>query len=816
MSTLLHELRYGLRILAKNPGFTAVAVLTLALGIGANTAMFSVLNTVVLRPLPFRDPDRLVRVGESDLHDVPRVGEVSYPNFLDWRTENHVFERMAAFHTGTFTLTGANEAVHVGGAVISADLFPLLGVSPTIGRSFVPEEDQPAGGSKGRPVILTWELWQARFAADPKILGRSINLDDKSFTVVGVMPKGFQFPIQAEPVGLWVTIGTEAEKTDEKPPATADRGTRYLQVIARLKPRITLAQARADMATVASHLEKEYPGPDSSTGAWLVPELSAVVGDVKAELLVTFAVVGFVLLIACANVANLLLVRATTRKKEMAIRAALGAGGRRIARQMLTESLLLSAMGTSLGLVLAMWGTGAFVKLSPREFPRLTDVSLDARVFLFAALLAVLTGLLFGLAPALRVSRVDLTEAMREGGGSGAVTQRATLRNALVVGEVALALVLAAGAALLMKSLFGLTAVHPGFDPHNVLTFRVDLPSTRYPLPQRIEFYRQLMARLKALPAVESASAIAGLPLGGEGMACSFEIEGRPTLKGEYFDTDFHSVATGYFQTMKIPFLQGRDFTERDDLKATPVVIINQTLARRFFPNANPIGKRIRPRISNGYREAPLREIVGVVADVKGRGLARAPEPDAYVPEAQSGMVLTGVVRSRIDPRGVVGMVRAEVRALDRELPLYDVLTLDQYLATAVSDRRFNASLVGLFATLALLLTAIGIYGVVSYTVAQRTHEIGVRMALGARQSDALRLILTQGLFLALVGVVAGLIGALVLTRFLASLLYGVKPDDPATFITVSLLLMGVALLASYIPARRATKVDPMVALRYE
>jgi putative ABC transport system permease protein len=816
MGTLLQDLRYGLRMLRKNPGFTAVAVLTLALGIGANTVIFTVLNTVVLRPLPFKDPDQLVRVGESDLHDAPSIGEVSYPNFLDWRAENHVFERMAAFHTGTFTLIGANEPVHLEGAVVSADLLALLGVAPTLGRSFLQEEDQPTGGSTGRPVILSWQLWQARFAADPGVLGRSINLDNKSFTVVGVMPKGFEFPIQAEPELLWVTVGTEAEKTGEKAPATVERSERYLQVIARLKPKVTLAEARADMAVVASHLEKEYPGPDSSTGAWLVPELGAVVGDVKAELFITFAAVGFVLLIGCANVANLLLVKATTRKREIAIRAALGAGRSRIARQMVTESMLLSVIGASLGLMLATWGTGVFVKLNPLQLPRLTDIRLDARVLVFAIFLALLTGLLFGLAPATRASKVDLTEGLKEGGGLGGVTERLTLRNVLVVGEIALALVLAAGAGLLTESLFRLTAVQPGFDPQNVLTFNVDLPSGRYSFERRIEFYHELIARVKVLPGVESASAIAGLPLGGEGMACSFQIEGHPTPKGEYFNTDFHAVATGYFQTMKIPFLQGRDFTGRDDIKATPVAIINQSLARRFFPDTNPVGKRIRPAISNGYREAPLREIVGIVADVKGRGLARAPFPDVYVPEAQSGMVLTGVIRTKTDPRGLVGLVRSEVRGLDKELPLYDVRTLDQYLATAVSDTRFNALVVGLFAALALVLTSIGIYGVVSYTVAQRAHEIGLRMALGAEQIHVLALIVRQGMGVALAGVTLGLAASLVLTRFLAAMLYGVRPTDPLTLAAVASVMSSVALLACYIPARRATKVDPIVALRHE
>ncbi len=815
MGTLIQDLKYGLRMLAKNPGFTAVAVITLALGIGANTAIFTVVNAVLLRPLPFKLPDRLVRVGETDLHDAPSIGEVSYPNFLDWRVQNHVFESMAAFHSSSFTLARADEPVLLAGAVVSADLFSLLGVTPTLGRDFLPEEDQPAGGGRGRSVILSYHCWQSRFGTDPRIVGRTIDLDSKSFTIVGVMPNGFKYPISADPVELWTTFAVDAEGAGNKPPATAERSTRYLSVIARLKPNVTLTRARADMAAVARNLEQAYPGPNSSTGAWLIPELNAVGGDRRSTLLVLFGTVAFVLLIACANVANLLLTRTAARHKEIAIRAALGASRPRFVGQVLTETLLLWAVGGSLGVALSVWATEALVKLSPHSIPRLVQASVDLPVLIFALVMSLLTGLLFGLAPALQTSRTEITDSLKEGGTLGG-NRRNPVRGALVVLESALAFVLLAGAGLMIQSLSHLSKVDPGFDSHNVLTLRFDLPSARYSAAQRVAFYRQLLSHVQVLPGVSAVAGVEPLPLSNEGMACSFEIQGRPTPKGTYFNTDFITVTPDYFRTMRIPLLSGRGFTARDELTSPPVVIVNETLARRFFPSDEPLGKRIKPAISNGYKEAPLREIVGLVADVRARGLTQASEPQVYVPQAQSPMVMTVVVRTMMDPRGVIDTVRRQVAALDRELPLYDVLTLNQYLAIAVAEPRFNTLLLGLFAGLAVVLAAVGLYGVISYSAVQRSHEIGVRMALGAQRLDVLRLIIGQGMTLALTGVAVGLAGALVLTRVLSSLLYGVRATDPATLIVVSLLLSGVALLASYIPARRATKVDPMVALRYE
>ncbi len=815
MQTLLQDIRYGLRMLAKNPGFTAVAVITLGLGIGANTAIFSVVNSVLLRPLPFKSPGRLVRVGETDLHDAPSIGEVSYPNFLDWRAQTHVFESMAAFHSSSFTLARATEPVLVGGAVVSADLFSLLGVAPILGRNFLSEEDAPAGGGRGRPVILSYDSWQSYFSLDPGTVGRSIDLDGKSFTIVGVMPKGFQYPIQADPVELWVTFAVDAETTDDKPPATAERSTRYLGVIARLRSNVTLTEARADMATVARYLEQAYPGPNSSTGAWLIPELQAVVGDRRSTLLVLFGTVAFVLLIACANVANLLLVRAAARQKEIAVRAALGASRRRIMGQVLTETVLLSALGGSLGVALAVWATEALIKLSPHSVPRVVQASVDLPVLTFALVVTLLTGLLFGLAPALQLSRTQITDSLKEG-GTLAGTHRSRVRGALVVLEAALAFVLLAGAGLMVQTLLHLSKVDPGFDSHNVLTFGFDLPRARYSVGQRIEFYRQLLPRIQALPGVSTVAGVEPLPLSNDNMACSFEIQGRPTPKGDYFNTDFIAITPDYFRTMRIPLLSGRGFTARDELTSPPVAIVNETLARHFFPNDQPLGKRIRPAISNGYKEAPLREIVGVVAGVKARGLTQPSEPQVYVPQAQSPMVMKVVVRTMMDPRGVTDAVRRQVAALDRELPLYNVMTLDRYLAIGVVEPRFNTLLLGLFAGLAVVLAAVGLYGVISYSAVQRSHEIGVRMALGAQRLDVLRLVIGQGLTLALAGVAIGLVGALALTRVLSSSLYGVRATDPTTLIVVALVLSGVAIAASYIPARRATKVDPMLALRYE
>ncbi len=818
MGTLLQDLRYGWRMLAKNPGFTAVAVVTLALGIGANTAIFSVVNAVLLRPLPFAAPDRLVRVVSVRL-PANAPDNASYPDFLDWRARNHVFESMAAFRTGDFTLTGQGNAAHLAGAAVSADLFRLLGVRPSLGRGFLPEEDKPGPANGGNAVILSHRLWLQRFGADRNIVGRTIDLDSRSFTVVGVMPADFEFPIQAEPIDLWTTIALDIGGPNGGKGMADQRGAHYLDVIGRLKPNVSAAQAQAEMSTIFTALGKEYPNESAHRGVRIVPERDQLVGDVRPALLVLLGAVGCVLLIACANVANLMLARATTRQKEVAVRSALGASRGRVFRQLLTESVALSVLGSTAGLLLAVWGTNFLLRLIPEDVPRLTEVRLDGLVLAFTVVLSLLTGLLFGLAPAVQASKTTLTESLKEGGrGSTEGLHRNRVRSILVVTEFAAALVLLVGAGLLAQSFLRLEHVDPGFDPHHVLTFALSLPAARYSGARQVDFFQQVVAQVSRLPGVRSASAGGPLPLSRDEIDARFDIEGRSVPESERPRTGYTWVEPGYFRTLGIPLLKGRDLTAADTLKSTPVVIINEALARRFFPNEDPIGKRIEPGIGNGYPKGPpMREIVAVVGDVKQNSLEADSSPDVYVPLAQSPLdFMTFVVRTDVAPESIVGSVRNQLREMDKDLPMVNVKTLDQYLSQSVAQPQFNSLLVGLFATLALLLAAVGLYGVISYTATRRTHEIGIRMTLGAQRRDVLRLVVGQAFVLTLIGVGIGLLAAVALTRFLATLLYGVRPTDPVTFIGVSLLLGGVALFASYIPARRATKVDPMVALRHE
>jgi len=812
MNTLLQDLKYGLRMLAKNPGFTAVAVLTLALGIGANTAIFSVVNAVVLRPLPYSQPDRLVSVISTVLRD-NHDSSASYPDFLDWRDRNHAFDKMAVFRTENFALIGSGEPLHLSGAVVSADLFSLLGVTPILGRPFVSEEDKPGMVSGSSPVILSHSLWQRRFDSDPNVAGRAINLDGRACAVVGVMPPGFHFPTLAEPVDLWTTIAV-----DTKPGGTgAQRGAHYLDVIARLKPRATLGQAQAEMSAIVSVLNKEYPG-HMPRGARVVPLHDHLVAGVRPALVVLLGAVACVLLIVCANVANLLLARATTRQREMSIRAALGASRVRVMRQVLTEATLLACVGGSLGLLLAQSATDTLIGMSPVNIPRLTQFNLDGRVLAFTSLVSLLTGLLFGLTPALYGFKSDLARSLKEGGrGSSEGGHGGSLRGTLVAGEVAVALVLLVGAGLLMQSFLRLQRVHPGFDPHHVLTLRLDSPAS-YDQARQMEFFERVLEGVRALPGVRSASGVFGLPFSEADAKTGFGIEGRPIAKADRPVAEYMAVKPDYFRTLEIPLRAGRDFTVVDNLKSPPVAIINETLARRYFPHQDPVGQRIQPGISNGYGDKPpMREIVGVVGDVKVHSLAADPQAQCYVPLAQSPIgLMTVVVRTDGDPLRLAPSVRSSVAALDKNVPAYNIGTLDQSLAQSVAQPRFITLLLGIFAGLAVVLAAVGLYGLMAYSVVQRTHEIGLRIALGARQADVLKLVVRQGFTFTVIGVAIGVVLALGATRLLSSLLYGLKPTDPTTFVGISLLLAAVGLLACYIPARRATKVDPMVALRYE
>src|SRR6266498_345756 len=814
METLWQDIRYGLRMLLKAPSFSIVATIALALGIGANTAIFSVVNAVLLRPLPFPDPERLMMVWETNQQRGVERGSASYPNFADWRAQNGVFEHMAAFHTNDFILTGRGDAARIQGAVVNADLFPLLHVAPLIGRHFRPEEDKP--GETGRVVLLSQQLFQRRFNSDPNVLNQSIVLDGSNYTVVGVMPQSFTFPLQGEPVELWTTVAIDATG---KEPATEQRGAHFLHVIARLRPDATREKAQAEMTTIAARLEQQYPDKNLHASVNVEPALNALVGDIRPALLILLGAVGCVLLIACANVANLLLARAMTRHKEMAIRSALGASLTRVLRQLLTESVLLSLAGGTLGLLLAVWWADVLVALGKEDIPRAMQVGLDWPVLGFTMIVSVATGLVFGIVPALHSSKSQLTESLKEGArGSGEGARRNRIRGVLVVAELAIAVILLVGAGLLIQSLWRLRQVSPGFNSQNVLTFSVSLPDVKYPTEKQSQFYQDLIQRVESLPGVQSASAVLPLPLSGDRFSLSFETEGRPVAKADQPSADFFIAAPGYFRAMGVPLLKGRDFSDRDQHKSTQVIIVTETFAQQFFPNEDPIGKRVKPGISTYDGEkAAMREIVGVVGDIRNRSLNAAPKPAYYAPQTQTPFSqMTLVVRTANAPHGLIPAVTRVVGSLDQDLPVFSIKTLDEYLAASIAAPRFNTTLLGVFAAVALVLTIVGLYGVMSYSVAQRTNEIGIRMALGAQTSDVLSLIVAQGFKLVLAGLAIGLSGAFALTRLISSLLFGVGTRDPLTFAAVAGVLALVAVIACYVPARRATKVDPLIALRYE
>jgi len=814
METILQDLRYAVRMLMKTPSFSIVATIALALGIGANTAIFSVVNAVLLRPLPFMNAEQLMMVWETDSSRGQLHGSASYPNFADWRDQSHVFEHMASYHNNDFIMTGRGESTRLQGAVVNADLFPLLGVAPMLGRGFLPDEDKP--GDTGRVVLLSQELFQKRFGSDPNVVGQSMVLDGKSYTIVGVMPRAFQFPIQNDPVELWTTVALDREG---KEPMTDERGAHYMNVIARLKPGISRAQAQAEMTSIGARLEQQYPDKDLHHSVGIQPALEALVGDIRPVLLILLGAVGCVLLIACANVANLLLARAMSRHKEMAIRSALGASRLRVVRQLLTESVLLSLAGGALGLVLAVWWSDLLVALGKQDIPRALQVGLDWRVLGFTLAVSLLTGVVFGLVPALQASKTQLTETLKEGarGGSGEGARRNRVRNVLVVGELAIAVVLLVGAGLLIQSLWRLRQVSPGFESQNLLTFVVGIPEVKYPTEKQAQFYHDLVARVESLPGVRSASAVIPLPLSGDLFRISFETEGRPMAKGDLPSADFFAIGDGYFKTLGVSILKGRDFNERDGEKAPGVIIVNQAFAEKFFPNEDPIGKRIKPGIATGEKKPDWREIVGVVADVRNRNLSSELRIGYFVPAAQIPFnQMTMVVRTTNDPHSLITAVQNEVHAMDKELPVFSVKTMEEYISAAVAAPRFNTTLLAIFAAVALVLTIVGLYGVMSYSVAQRTNEIGIRMALGAQTGDVLRLIVSQGFKLVLMGLGLGLIGAFALMWVIASLLFGVTTKDPLTYAAVAILLAVVALLACYIPARRASRVDPMEALHYE
>lgn len=802
METLFRDIRYGIRSLLKRPGFTMIAVIALALGIGANTAIFSLVNAVLLQPLPFAEPDRLVWVWGNIRNGTSRAS-VSPPDFLDYRQQNTTFEEFAAAFGAPLplNLTGSGEPERLTAAGVTGNYFNALGAQPQLGRTFLLENEKPGSD---QVAVLSHGLWQKRFGGDPTIINKTVVLDGRSFAVIGVMPQDFNFPQAAE---LWVPINFEIAD------GMKIRKAHFLRPIGKLKNGVTLAQAQADLDVIAARLEEQYPDSNLSWSLRLVSLREQLVGNTRPTLFILFGAVGFVLLIACANVANLLLVRAAGRQKEIALRTALGAGRFRIVRQMITESVLLALIGGALGTILAVWGIELLVKLSEGNIPPTAQVRIDATVLTFTLLTSIFTGVLFGLAPALRTMNLNLIESLKEGGRSGAEGgQRNRTRSLLVVLESAVAVVLLIGAGLLVRSLIQLQNVSPGFDPHNVLTMRVDLPRQKYATAEKAgNFFSQLEGRIDSLPGVEQVGLISELPLSGQPNDMPYTVEGRPPVPSDQaYDDDFRRVNTQYFSAMRIPFLRGRNFTEQEVRQSAKVVIISDLLARQVFPNEEPIGKRLIMAMGN----QPF-EIIGIVGDIRHRGLESTPLPAMYMPSNQAPW-MNIVVRTQGDPASLAGAVRNEVRAIDPDQPVAMVRTMDEWMETAVAGPRYRTALLALFAFVALVLASTGIYGVMSYSVTQRTHEIGVRMALGAKRSDVMKLVVRQGMSLVVIGVGIGIVGAIALTRVMATLLFGVTAKDPFTFVAVAALLTLVAFVACYLPARRATKVDPLVALRYE
>lgn len=808
MFRLIQDVRYAFRLLAKSPGFTAIAILTLALGIGANTAIFSVVNGVLLRPLPFRDPSRLVLIAEKSSFPVIST---SYENYLDWRDQSHSFESMEATRGGAITLTGAGEPERLNVRMATAGLFSLLGINPQIGRIFLPEEDR-AGGTP--VVLLTYGLWQRRFGGSQEIIGKAINLDSQPYTVVGVLPSGFQI---LQPADLFLPFMPWAKTLP------SDRNWHPgIIPLARLKSGVTKEQARVEMIGITKRLEQQYPDYNTGTSADVVGLQDQIVQNSRPALLLLLGAVSFVLLISCVNVANLLLARAASRGREVAIRTAMGAGRGRVIRQLLTESVLLSLAGGLLGVLMAWASLGPLLKIAAGSVPPGAPIGLDPWVLAFTGGVSLLTGLLFGIVPAMRTAKLDLREALNEGSrGSTAGPGQHRLRGALVAMEIALAMLLLVGSGLLLRSFSRLQEVPPGFQPDHLLVADIPLSLTEYAKPaDRYQFFDRLVERAKTLPGVRSAAAASFLPVSGGGSIIHFNITGRPPKSPhEFVAAGYRTITPNYLETLGVPLLQGRLFTPADNDKAPAVVVINATMVHTFFPNENPLGKRLQLGALPD-QEVPTMEIVGVVGDVRP-GLGIDPQAEMYLPYRQADLLLpvfqlSVVMRTAGDPSLQTAALRSTLAEINPNQPLVNVRTMEENMATTAAQPRFRAWLIGIFALLALVLAAVGVYGVMSYTVTQRTSEIGVRVTMGAQPQDVFRIIVGEGLRLALGGVGIGLVTALALTRLLRSFLFGISAYDPFTFIGVSVLLTLVAVAACYFPARRATLVDPLVALRYE
>ncbi|HEX6070107.1 MAG TPA: ABC transporter permease [Longimicrobiaceae bacterium] len=802
METLLQDLRYAARRLASNRGFTLVAVVTLALGIGANSAIFSVVNAVLLRPLPFAEPDRLDHIYGSieGFGTIP----VSPPDFLQMQDETRAYERLAAYTFSFPNLTGEGEPVRLNGTSVSATFFDLLGVRPALGRTFAADESDPG---RHRVAVVGHALWQERFGGSPAIIGRTIQLNGQPYEVIGVMRPGFHYPGERE---LWVPLEYDQSFRDD-----GNRDAYYLSVIGRRGPDVTLAQGAADMASVAVRLRQATPGMRDRFGGTAVSLREELVGEIETPLLVLLGAVGLVLLIACVNVANLLLARAVARESELAVRSALGAERGRLVRQLLTESLVLGLLGGALGLLLSVWGTEWLLRLRPEGIPRLDEVGVDWRVVGFTAVLAALTGLLFGLAPAYQVTRGDLASTIREG-GRGGLAGRATTRTrgALVVVQTALAVTLLSGAGLLIRSFAQLSAVDPGFRTERAMAVDLSLPSAGYPQPEQVRaFYAMLEERVRGLPGVESAGLSSSLPMGGFYWGSPLLVDGLPEpAPGEDRVVQIRVVTPGLLPTMGVPVLRGRGFLPSDGPESARVALLTESAAARYLPGRDPVGMRVAIQVSD---EREWAEVVGIVGDVRGSDLTEDVAPGLYFAHAQqSWRPMSLVLRTRSDPMALLPAVRREVQALDAALPIFNARTLEQALGEAVSQPRFYMLLLSIFGATALALSAIGIFGVMSYSVVQRTREIGIRIALGAAPEAVLRMVVGGAVALALGGVAIGLMAAAAGTRILSALLFEVSPTDPLTLVSVALILTGVAVAASFVPARRAVRVDPMVVLR--
>ena len=817
MESLFQDARYGVRLLLKNRSFTAVAIVALALGIGANSAIFSVVNSVVLRALPYRDSDRLVAIW-SNLHQ-PGLEKivVSAPELVDFKEQCVSFDELAAHDYEGVNVTGGDAPERIRASLVSPNLLPLLGINPITGRVFAPEEDQP-----GRELvaILSYSLWQRRFGGAADVIGRSLPVNGKSLEIIGVMPAGFRFPDPETELYLPLVISPELLTED-------NRGSHFLSVIAKLKPDVSIQQAQADLNSVAQRMSEAHSSTYSGGfGASVISLRDDIVGDVRQTLFILLGAVGFVLLIACANVANLLLARAAARQKEVAVRTALGATRFRLVRQFLTESVLLAVIAGGIGLLLALWGIEFLVSLSPASIPRVGEIALDGRVVAVTMTVSLFTGILFGLAPALQFSKPELNEALKDGGRSATDgRRRQRLRNLLVISELTFSVVLLIGAGLMIKSFIRLQSVSPGFETENALTMRLSLPRSKYrEFNQQSAFFQELMTRIESQPGVRSVGAINVLPLSGGTADRSFRIEGRTSAPGDPGpDEELRFISPGYFTAIGIPLLKGRDFTHRDSSDAPRVTVVNKALAERYWPGEEALGKRIA---YSGFGEGKPKwcEIVGIVGNIRHRGPDLPEKPEVYVPYLQPlfGAATSNVgpmylvVRTASEPASLTAAVRGEIASMDKDQPVSNIKTMSQRLDDSVAHRRFNMLLLGIFAGVAVVLAAVGIYGVMSYTVTQRTHELGIRMALGARTSNVLQLIMGQGLVLAGIGVLLGIATAFGLTRLMSTLLYEVSPTDSITFAVVSLVLTGVAMGACFMPAWRATKVDPITALRHE